>query len=663
MTSEARIKEIVESAATNGTTKTLETYGIPEETFNRYKREYRKKFGDTADIVGRVRDKFSDSELETLLTMNMDKRPREKGIITFEGEDFKFLVLSDTHIGSIYFEDELLLSAMEEGKKQGCTAMLHAGDIIEGMSTRPGQIYELTEIGYAAQRNKAVELFKQWGKPMYFCIGNHSDWFNTKSGVGLDVGEDIESRIPDSHYVGVHEGIVDVNGVSFMLWHGEDGSCFDNKTEIQTKAGWKYFADLTKDDYVATMTKDTHEFQWQHPTDIFIKEYTGDMIHFNSRTVDCMVTPNHGMWTRVSDTAVYRRQQVLTMPQKSHIRLNTKWHRKTAGDILKDYSRQKWQFTKKCDSWVGTTPDHITVPFRESKNTGKKVYHFGDVSTEDMAELIAWYVTEGHARKNTVAISQYKSVNGENYSQIVDLAKRLGANFGVHDRGIVIHSTELGEYLRATCGHMSRHKYLPEWIKESDTEILELVLNTMIAGDGWIRVGEDSFGYKSISPRLRDDFAEIAIKCGYAVHYSHDEETVGIYKTQATPTVNTRPVVVQYSGTIHCCAVPNGLIHVRRNGKTLWTHNSYATSYRVQKIIEAFTGGEKPKVLIVGHSHKMVYIFERNIHAISAGSIQRQSGFMRYKRLAAHTGFWIVSGKIRDGEITQFTPTWYPFYK
>jgi hypothetical protein len=91
--------------------------------------------------------------------------------------------------------------------------------------------------------------------------------------------------------------------------------------------------------------------------------------------------------------------------------------------------------------------------------------------------------------------------------------------------------------------------------------------------------------------------------------------------------------------------------------------NSYASSYRIQKIIEAFTGGEKPNVLFTAHTHKSLYLFDRNVHAVSTGSIQKQSGFMRYKRLAAHTGFWIISGKIRDGEIVQFTPTWYPFYR
>ena len=91
--------------------------------------------------------------------------------------------------------------------------------------------------------------------------------------------------------------------------------------------------------------------------------------------------------------------------------------------------------------------------------------------------------------------------------------------------------------------------------------------------------------------------------------------------------------------------------------------SSYATSYRVQKIIEAFTGGEKPHVLLCGHTHKSLFIFERNVHALSTGCIQRQSGFMRMKKLASHVGFWIVEMVVGDGEVKRFTPTWYPFYK
>lgn len=89
---------------------------------------------------------------------------------------------------------------------------------------------------------------------------------------------------------------------------------------------------------------------------------------------------------------------------------------------------------------------------------------------------------------------------------------------------------------------------------------------------------------------------------------------------------------------------------------------SYATSYRIQKLIESFTGGDKPNVLLCGHTHKQGYFFERNVHAVSGGALSHQSDWMRSKRLANHTGFHIIRATIRDGEIVSFSPTFYPFY-
>ena len=90
---------------------------------------------------------------------------------------------------------------------------------------------------------------------------------------------------------------------------------------------------------------------------------------------------------------------------------------------------------------------------------------------------------------------------------------------------------------------------------------------------------------------------------------------------------------------------------------------SYSVSYRVQKIIESLQGGTKPNILICGHTHKSFYLFERNIHAISAGCMQFQSAFMRGKRLSAHTGYWIIEFEERNGEVLSFTQTFYPLYK
>jgi len=90
--------------------------------------------------------------------------------------------------------------------------------------------------------------------------------------------------------------------------------------------------------------------------------------------------------------------------------------------------------------------------------------------------------------------------------------------------------------------------------------------------------------------------------------------------------------------------------------------SSYAISYRLQKLAESFTGGEKPQLLLAGHVHKMGYFFIRNIHMISGGAIQKQSAWMRRTKKASHTGFWIVKMCLGDDEIKWIEPRFYPFY-
>jgi predicted phosphodiesterase len=90
--------------------------------------------------------------------------------------------------------------------------------------------------------------------------------------------------------------------------------------------------------------------------------------------------------------------------------------------------------------------------------------------------------------------------------------------------------------------------------------------------------------------------------------------------------------------------------------------SSYALSYRLQKIIESLSGGEKPGVLIAGHVHKYVNIFERNVYAVSVGCIEAQTQWMRGKRISAHTGFSILDIWVNDDGISKCGVVWYPFY-
>lgn len=89
---------------------------------------------------------------------------------------------------------------------------------------------------------------------------------------------------------------------------------------------------------------------------------------------------------------------------------------------------------------------------------------------------------------------------------------------------------------------------------------------------------------------------------------------------------------------------------------------AYATSYKLQKLMESFTGGEKPNILLEGHYHKALYFFNRNIHGLECGTLCGQTRWMKGKKIPAHMGFWILDIKYNKSGIQEFSPTFFPEY-
>ena len=167
---------------------------------------------------------------------------------------------------------------------------------------------------------------------------------------------------------------------------------------------------------------------------------------------------------------------------------------------------------------------------------------------------------------------------------------------------------------------------------------------------------------------------------GYSQQLEHSREVFGQWTDSPIYMIdgNHDRWFIKTNGALICSELSKSLENVHFlghdegdvdiNGVTLklWhgeDGSSYASSYRLQKIIESFTGGEKPGVLLCGHTHKSLYLFDRNVHCLSGGALQKQSKWMRSKRLASHTGFWVVKMTVSGGEVLSFSPQFYPFYR
>jgi hypothetical protein len=127
------------------------------------------------------------------------------------------------------------------------------------------------------------------------------------------------------------------------------------------------------------------------------------------------------------------------------------------------------------------------------------------------------------------------------------------------------------------------------------------------------------------------------------------------------PIANERPDM-KYIGQSSAFVklTPNCTMELRHPGDG----TAYALSYKLQKMIEAMSGGEKPNILAVGHYHKSEYLFYRNVHAVQTGCLQAQTPWMRGKGIAAALGYWIIEVHVDDdGHISRFKSEYCPFYR
>jgi hypothetical protein len=91
--------------------------------------------------------------------------------------------------------------------------------------------------------------------------------------------------------------------------------------------------------------------------------------------------------------------------------------------------------------------------------------------------------------------------------------------------------------------------------------------------------------------------------------------------------------------------------------------SAYATSYKPQKIVESYQGGEKPNALWIGHFHKYDTGYPREVWECQVGCTQDQTPWMRQHNIAAHLGGLTVRLQQNSlGIFTSYTVTWMPFY-
>jgi len=231
------VQKIVAVLLSEGKDATLKQFNLNNETLNRYLRKA-KEYGistvDRGKIISQIIQNYTDKELEAIakggrIVPGYSKVP----IVSFEGERIRIGAMTDTHLGHIKMPPERIYQAFDEFKKAKVDFITHSGDVTEGMSNRPGQIYELTHLGYDLQKALAIDVFSQWiDTPIYAIDGNHDRWFLKSN--GAKIVKDIAESLPNFNFIGHDEGDISLKGKAILkLWHGEDGNSYALSYRLQ----------------------------------------------------------------------------------------------------------------------------------------------------------------------------------------------------------------------------------------------------------------------------------------------------------------------------------------------------------------------------------------------------------------------------------------------
>lgn len=361
------------------------------------------------------------------------------------------------------------------------------------------------------------------------------------------------------------------------------GRCHDEETETLTEEGFKFYEQITPDDKIATVKPETGELEFHKPNKMIVYEYNGDMIHFNSRVMDIMVTPNHNMWV-----ANYNHNK------KDY----TDKFYKIEADKVKSL---RWLMAVP-SVWKGSDEiTEITIPFlpvHHGIHVGKEP-ELKPIPLDIFLEFLGYYLSEGHIPREynkkgglscryNIEITQTKEqhidkmrISVENMSEYGFRKIATVVDKRDNNQRFSLVSKSLYYWLKENCGRLQKDRRIPRWVFKLKREKLQVLYNAMMAGDGHIsKRHESNQRYSSISRQLTNDFQELCVRLGRrsSVYCSASTGVFNVMSTDRQKVLISETIdhiqKVPYKGIVYCFDVPNHLFVTRRNDKITVQGNS-----------------------------------------------------------------------------------------
>jgi uncharacterized protein len=442
--------------------------------------------------------------------------------------------------------------------------------------------------------------------------------------------------------------------------------CYSADTEFLTDSGWKHFDDITPQFKLATVNPTTQAVEYHKYLDKFDGTFNGQMYHFEGTHTDILVTPNHKMWVRPRER-------------------NT-------------HTLHEWQFIESAHLPSGfnilRTIAPVSREYKKSHLPGLQYYlSTKNIKRHNLLRLVGWYVSEGcilvdGERKKGISISQLKGGRVHNHiakctSEDVKLTDVLHEycyfrkEKNRHEMTWNIYDVQLAEWFSNACGRYSENKKLPRWVMSLSKREKEIILDSMMNGDGTKRPKDNSEIYYTSSKQLANDVQELSFLCGFetsmwgpydGMYHVHINRTRTSEKEMTRRSIKKAPVTQH---RIVCFTVPNHLLVTRRNGNIAIQGNSKHASHLVRlmrmgyeiitegKVIVNRTGIDADELLSIKNGG---WSFEKVMEFKDEMEVKLDSEYARQKQLIADGKPTPLPREVNKEELNKFYHDLYNTY-
>lgn len=362
-------------------------------------------------------------------------------------------------------------------------------------------------------------------------------------------------------------------------WNGWHPNCYTDKAMVLTNNGWKHFSDVESTDAILSLNPNTRDVEWVKFVARQCYPYSGKMIRFFNKSLECIVTPEHQM--------VYLS--------------------KTKGEIRRisaiDYGKGNGAFYRTCE--------HRNPEEKQSIEINGDVWSF-----DDYCEFMGYWLADGSTQHTTgVALCQKKGEPA--WDGMISCLERLGYHYTINEETISFYRSNIVRYLKQFGN--SYNKFIPAEILSASKRQMQIFLDAFIKCDGYTRKTKSFVGnrenvfsskndermYFTTSPHLAGDLCQLLIMLGKRPSFKI-KEPVTITKKDGSIIKGNYPCfviseclsgtatvfdkeMVDYSGNVYDLTLEkNHIMYISYDGKCFWGSNCMCYEVPILKTEDEF---------------------------------------------------------------------------